>query len=144
MKIVDGGWVPLLLAGCAMVVMWTWVRGAALLAKKTRRDSISMQDLIRMLEKSKPIRVAGTAVFLTNTPEVAPSAFMHNLKHNKVMHERVWLMSVVTEDTPRVPISRRFEIQSCPRISPASFCTTAIWRARAFRRRSRPCARPPA
>jgi len=111
MKIVDGGWVPLLLAGCAMVVMWTWVRGAALLAKKTRRDSISMQDLIRMLEKSKPIRVAGTAVFLTNTPEVAPSAFMHNLKHNKVMHERVWLMSVVTEDTPRVPISRRFEIQ---------------------------------
>ncbi len=56
-----------------------------------------------MLEKSKPIRVAGTAVFLTTSPEVAPSAFMHNLKHNKVMHERVLLMSVKTEDTPRVP-----------------------------------------
>nr|WP_026607926.1 potassium transporter Kup [Methylocapsa acidiphila] len=111
MKIVDGGWVPLLLGGCAMVVMWTWVRGAALLAQKTRRDSISMQDLIRMLERSKPIRVAGTAVFLTNAPEVAPSAFMHNLKHNKVMHERVWIMSVVTEDTPRVPLNRRFEIR---------------------------------
>ncbi len=110
MKIVDGGWVPLLIGGCAMVVMWTWVRGADLLARKTRRDSISMQDLIRMLEKSKPIRVAGTAVFLTNTPEVAPSAFMHNLKHNKVMHERVLLMSVQTEDTPRVPIAKRFEI----------------------------------
>ncbi len=110
MKIVDGGWVPLLIGGCAMVVMWTWVRGADLLASKTRRDSISMQDLIRMLEKSKPIRVAGTAVFLTNTPEVAPSAFMHNLKHNKVMHERVLLMSVHTEDTPRVPLAKRFEI----------------------------------
>lgn len=111
MKIVDGGWAPLLLGGCAMIVMWTWVRGSDLLARKTRRDSISMQDLIRLLEKSKPIRVAGTAVFLTNTPEVAPSAFMHNLKHNKVMHERVLLMSVLTEDMPRVPISRRFELQ---------------------------------
>ena len=110
MKIVDGGWVPLLLGGFAMVVMWTWVRGADLLARKTQRDSISMADLIRMLEKSKPIRVAGTAVFLTNSPEVAPSAFMHNLKHNKVMHERVLLMSVKTEDTPRVPMARRFEI----------------------------------
>lgn len=110
MKIVDGGWVPLLLGGCAMIVMWTWVRGAALLAKKTRRDSISMQDLIRMLERSKPIRVAGTAIFLTNTPEVAPAAFMHNLKHNKVMHERVLIMSVLTEDMPRVPASKRFEI----------------------------------
>jgi KUP system potassium uptake protein len=110
LKIKDGGWVPLLLGSCAMVVMWTWVRGANLLALKTRRDSISMQDLIRMLEKSKPIRVAGTAVFLTNTPEVAPSAFMHNLKHNKVMHDRVILMSVQTEDTPRVPMAKRFEI----------------------------------
>jgi len=109
-KIVDGGWVPLLLGGCAMIVMWTWVRGATLLAKKTRRDSISMQDLIRMLERSKPIRVAGTAIFLTNTPEVAPAAFMHNLKHNKVMHERVLIMSVLTEDTPRVPLAKRFEI----------------------------------
>lgn len=110
LKIVDGGWVPLLLGGCAMVTMWTWVRGTDLLARKTRRDSISMQDLIRMLEKSKPIRVAGTAVFLTNSPEVAPSAFMHNLKHNKVMHERVLLMSVKTEATPRVPMAKRLEI----------------------------------
>ncbi|WP_395666671.1 potassium transporter Kup [Methylocella sp.] len=109
-KVVDGGWVPLLLAACAMICMWTWVRGTDLLARKTRRDSISMQDLIRMLEKSKPLRVAGTAVFLTNSPEIAPSAFMHNLKHNKVMHERVLLMSVKTEETPRVPPEKRFEI----------------------------------
>jgi KUP system potassium uptake protein len=111
MKIVDGGWVPLLFAGCAMIVMWTWVRGTALLARKFRRDSIPVPDLIRMLEKSKPIRVAGTAVFLASSPEIAPSALMHNLKHNKVLHERVWLLSVLTGDTPRVPAGKRYQIE---------------------------------
>jgi KUP system potassium uptake protein len=111
LKIVDGGFVPLILAGCAMVTMWTWVRGTAILTQKSRRDSIAMSDLIRMLEKSKPIRVAGTAVFMTNTPEVAPAAFMHNLKHNKVMHERVLIVSVQTADTPMVPVSKRYEIE---------------------------------
>ncbi|HUZ90780.1 MAG TPA: potassium transporter Kup [Methylocella sp.] len=110
MKIIEGGWVPLLLGGCAMVVMWTWVRGTRLLTQKLRRDTIPTPDLIRMLEKSKPMRVAGTAIFLTSSPEIAPSALMHNLKHNKVLHERVWILSVVTEDTPRVPASQRFQI----------------------------------
>ena len=62
-----------------------------ILATKTHRDSIPIRDLIRMLEKSKPTRVTGTAVFLTSDPEVAPSALMHNLKHNKVLHERVFI-----------------------------------------------------
>ncbi|MCI0598316.1 MAG: potassium transporter Kup [Beijerinckiaceae bacterium] len=110
-KILDGGWVPLLLAGCAIVVMWTWVRGTVLLTQKFRRDSIPTPDLIKMLEKSKPIRVPGTAIFLTSSPELAPSALMHNLKHNKVLHERVWILSVLTENTPRVPSSRRFQIE---------------------------------
>jgi KUP system potassium uptake protein len=111
MKIVDGGWVPLLLAGCSMVLMWTWVRGTKLLTAKFRRDSIPTSDLIRMLEKSKPMRVAGTAIFLTSTPEIAPSALMHNLKHNKVLHERVVILSVVTGDTPRIPANKRYEIE---------------------------------
>ena len=93
-KVLEGGWVPLSLGALSMIVMWTWVRGTDLLAKKTHRDSIPTTDLIRMLEKSKPTRVAGTAVFLTGDPNVAPSALMHNLKHNKVLaraggdHER--------------------------------------------------------
>ncbi|HUI21814.1 MAG TPA: potassium transporter Kup [Methylocella sp.] len=111
MKIVEGGWVPLMIGGCSMVVMWTWVRGTRLLTQKFRRDSIPTPDLIRMLETSKPMRVAGTAVFLTSSPEIAPSALMHNLKHNKVLHERVWILSVLTEDTPRVPASKRFQIE---------------------------------
>ena len=110
-KVLEGGWVPLLLAACSMILMWTWVRGNALLVRKTQRDSIKTVDLIRMLEKSKPVRVAGTAIFLTNHPETAPSSLMHNLKHNKVLHERVLIMSVKTEVTPRVPAAKRYEIE---------------------------------
>ena len=111
MKVVDGGWVPLALGGLMMIVMWTWVRGASLLTGKTRRDSIPTRELIAMLAKSKPTRVPGTAIFLTSDPGVAPSALMHNLKHNKVLHERVLVMSVKTEDTPRVLPANRFEIE---------------------------------
>ena len=110
-KVLEGGWVPLSLAGLSMIVMWTWVRGTELLARKTHRDSIPTTDLIRMMEKSKPTRVPGTAVFLTGDPNVAPSALMHNLKHNKVLHERIVIMNVVTKPTPRVSESNRFEIE---------------------------------
>jgi KUP system potassium uptake protein len=111
-KILDGGWVPLLLGSATFVVMWTWSRGSAILTIKTHRDSIPMGDLIKMLEKSKPVRVPGTAVFLTSDPSVAPSSFMHNLKHNKVLHERVVMMCVKTEPSPRVPPSQRYEIRA--------------------------------
>jgi KUP system potassium uptake protein len=109
-KVFDGGWIPLLLGGTMVLVMWTWTRGSAILSLKTHRDSIPTTDLIKMLEKSKPVRVPGTAVFLTSDPSVAPSSFMHNLKHNKVVHERVVIMCVRTETAPRVPASQRFEV----------------------------------
>ncbi len=109
-KVLDGGWVPLMLGGSMFILMWTWSRGSAILNAKTHRDSIPMPDLIRMLEKSKPVRVPGTAVFLTNDPTSAPSSLMHNLKHNKVLHERVVLLNVRTETTPRVADANRFEI----------------------------------
>jgi KUP system potassium uptake protein len=110
MKVVDGGWVPLALGACSMVVMWTWVRGTRLLAEKTHRDSIPVMDLIAMLQKSKPTRVSGTAIFLTSDPNVAPTALMHNIKHNKVLHERVLIICVRTENRPRVAPEKRFEI----------------------------------
>ncbi len=109
-KVLDGGWVPLMLGASMFVLMWTWSRGSAILNTKTHRDSIPMPDLIKMLEKSKPVRVPGTAVFLTNDPTSAPSSLMHNLKHNKVLHERVVLLNVRTETTPRVAEVNRFEI----------------------------------
>ncbi len=111
-KLLDGGWVPLVLGGVMFVVMWTWSRGSAILSAKTHRDSIPMADLIKMLEKSKPARVRGTAIFLTSDPSVAPSSFMHNLKHNKVLHERVVMMCVKTETSPRVPPDQRFEVRA--------------------------------
>jgi KUP system potassium uptake protein len=94
-----------------MIVMWTWMRGTHLLEERTHRDSIAIQDLIRMLERSPPARARGTAVFLTSNPAVAPSALMHNLKHNNVLHQRVIIMSVKTENTPRVTLQNRYEIE---------------------------------
>ena len=111
-KVVDGGWVPLTIGTAMFVLMWTWSRGSAILLARTHRDSIPMLDLIKMLEKSKPVRVQGTAVFLTNDPTSAPSSLMHNLKHNKVLHERVVLLNVRTETTPRVPAANRYEMKS--------------------------------
>ncbi len=112
MKILEGGWVPVLLGVCSMLVMWTWVRGSNLLREKTRRDSIPLSELLAMLRKSSPHRVPGTAVFLTPDPNLAPTALLHNIKHNKVLHERVLIISVVTENTPRVKPDKRFELET--------------------------------
>ncbi len=111
-KILDGGWVPVLVGATMVVIMWTWLRGTRLLESKVHRDSIPLLDLIHMLEKSKPTRVPGTAIFLTSDPDVAPAALMHNLKHNKVLHERVFVISVKTDDMPRVSPQNRFEIKN--------------------------------
>jgi KUP system potassium uptake protein len=111
-KVVDGGWVPLMLGVAMFVLMWTWSRGSVILLARTHRDSIPMLDLIKMLERSKPVRVQGTSVFLTNDPTSAPSSLMHNLKHNKVLHERVVLLNVRNETTPRVPAANRYEMKS--------------------------------
>ncbi len=111
LKLFDGGFVPVLIGLAMITIMWTWRRGSRILEGKTRRGSIPTVDLIRMLQKSKPTRVSGTAIFLTSTAEVAPAALMHNLKHNKVLHERVLIVSVATEDSPRVNPARRSEIE---------------------------------
>ena len=111
-KVLDGGYVPLLLGSATFVIMWTWSRGSRILVEKTHRDSIPVAQLLKMLEKSKPTRVPGTAIFLTNDVSVAPSSFLHNLKHNKVVHERVVMMCVRNEPRPRVPLEKRYEIET--------------------------------
>lgn len=111
LKLFDGGYVPVLIGAAMVAIMWTWNRGTRLLEIKTHKDSIPTRNLIRMLEKSKPTRVPGTAIFLTSDPEVAPAALMHNLKHNKVLHERIILVSVRTEEVPRVAPAARCETE---------------------------------
>ena len=111
LKVVEGGWVPLAFGGLVMVVMHTWRRGSRLLYDKTRRQEISLDDLVRMLEKKPPIRVPGTAVFLTSTPDAAPTALMHSLKHYKVLHEHNVILTIETVDTPRVEAAERVRIK---------------------------------
>ena len=111
LKVVDGGWLPLLLAGFLMLVMVTWVQGSKILVKHARKSGGEIDWLTRKLEQKPPARVAGTAVFLTSTPDLAPTALMHNLKHNRVLHERNIIMAIVTEDTPRVPRHERIQIE---------------------------------
>jgi KUP system potassium uptake protein len=111
MKIPDGAWAPLAIGGAIVLVMWTWTRGTRLLTAKARKDSLPMTDLIEMLGARPPHRTPGTAIFLTSDPDVAPVALMHNLKHNKVLHEKNIILTVRTQDRPRVSKEKRIEIE---------------------------------
>ena len=111
LKLFTGGYVPVLLATALIVLMWTWVRGTGILFAKVRKTDVPLSDLVSMLGKSPPHRVKGTAVFLTSDPETAPSALLHNLKHNKVLHEKNVVLTVKTVDTPRVADDERVKIE---------------------------------
>jgi KUP system potassium uptake protein len=110
MKVIEGAWVPVLFGIVAVLIMTTWLRGSRLLTQKNRRIEVPFEPLVRSLEKKPPHIVPGTAVFLTSDPEYAPTALLHNLKHNKVLHEHNVVLTVVTADTPRVPEQDRVQI----------------------------------
>ncbi|MBU1377263.1 MAG: potassium transporter Kup [Alphaproteobacteria bacterium] len=111
LKFFHGAWLPLAMGGCLIVVMWTWNRGAQILTEKTRRDSVSLTELADILKARAPHRAPGTAIFLTSDPDTAPVALMHNLKHNKVLHEKNIILSVTTAETPRVSDENRVRIE---------------------------------
>jgi KUP system potassium uptake protein len=111
LKVPQGGWVPLLIGGCLVTVMLTWRKGARILAQKTRRLEMPVEELIRMLEKRPPARVPGTAVFLTAAPDSAPTALLHSLKHYKVLHENNVILTIVVESFPRVAPQVRVEME---------------------------------
>ncbi|MFA5121661.1 potassium transporter Kup [Zavarzinia sp.] len=117
LKVAEGGWMPLALGGTLGLIMVTWVKGTTILAEKSRRDSLPLMDVVAMLEKSQPHQVPGTAMFLTSTPNVAPVALMHNLKHNKVLHEQNVIVTIEVAQEPRVDPEARVSVQSLsPRI----------------------------
>ncbi len=109
-KIPHGAWLPLVLGAALVLIMWTWTSGTKILAEKTRRDSIPLKTLLDNLAAHPVHKVPGTAIFLTSDPDLAPVALMHNLKHNKVLHENIAVLSVSTAEMPRVPESDRLEI----------------------------------
>jgi KUP system potassium uptake protein len=111
LKIPQGAWMPLALGASLVVVMWTWNRGAAILTEKTRRDSVPLLELADILKARGPYRAPGTAIFLTSDPDTAPVALMHNLKHNKVLHEKNIILSVSIAETPRVSDENRVRIE---------------------------------
>jgi KUP system potassium uptake protein len=110
LKVFEGGWVPLALGGVLIVVMLTWRRGTRALFEKTRRLETPLNALAASLERKPPLRVPGTAVFLTSDPESAPTALLHSLKHYKVLHERNVILTIEIADTPRVDDEERVRI----------------------------------
>jgi KUP system potassium uptake protein len=111
LKIPQGGWMPLLVGSLLVLLMMTWQRGTHILFDKTRKVDVPLIELVGILEKSQPHRVKGTAVFLTSDPDRAPAALLHNLKHNKILHEQNVVLTVRTADTPRVGDDERVRIE---------------------------------
>ncbi len=110
-KIPDGGWFPLVLGIVLFTLLRTWRRGRQLLHDEIRKEGIQLDSFLPGLMLAPPVRVPGTAIFLTADPGVVPHALMHNLKHNKVLHQRNVFLTVETLSTPYAPVHRKLQIQ---------------------------------
>ncbi|MBI2768239.1 MAG: potassium transporter Kup [Burkholderiales bacterium] len=112
LKLLQGGWFPLLIGGCIFTLMMTWKQGRALLNEKLRADAIDLTSFLEAVFVSPPTRVQGTAVFLTGEPGTVPNAMLHNLKHNKVLHEHNLFVTVRSHEVPWIGMNKRLEIES--------------------------------
>jgi len=110
-KIFDGGWFPLALGLAIHTLLMTWKRGRAALTERMRIDTMPLDLFIQSMFHDPPIRVPGTGVFMTTAPDGVPRALLHNLLHNKVLHARVVLVNVITDDVPYVPVSERVRVE---------------------------------
>ena len=111
LKIPDGGWFPLLVGSLVFLLMSTWKRGSQLLSERLSDESIELNTFIDALEVSMPTRVPGTAVFMTSSVGHVPNAMLHNLMHNKVLHERGLIVAVQVFDVPYVPEIDRVDVR---------------------------------
>jgi len=109
LKLPQGGYVPLLIASAMIVIMWTWVRGTRVLMTRTRNQG-TIVDVLKGLEMHPPLTAKGTAIFLTADADIAPTALLHNLKHNQVMHEQNVILTVRSAQEPYVPDDRKVEL----------------------------------
>jgi len=110
LKIAEGGWFPIIVAAVVFTVMASWWRGRRVLAELRGRDALPLRDFVERLDPAKPARVPGTAIFLTRDLAHVPVALLHALKHYKMLHERVVMMQVDTEDVPHVLDEQRLAI----------------------------------
>jgi KUP system potassium uptake protein len=123
LKIVEGGWFPILVAAAVFIVMSTWWRGRRLLAEKRARETMPIADFLATLAPGRPPRIPGTAVIMARQIDQVPTALLHALKHFKVLHERTVLMSVATRDVPHVADDDRLEIGDLGN----GFFTVTVW-----------------
>ena len=110
LKVPQGGWVPLVLGIALVAMMTSWKRGRELLLDRWKQDSLPLSSFLARLPQSRTIRVPGMAIFMTGNSDYVPGALLHNLKHNKVLHERVLFVTVANEDMPAVPADERVTV----------------------------------
>jgi len=110
-KFFEGGWLPIAVAAVALIIMVAWINGRERLLKARWDQALPLTDFVDQISKSKPHRVPGTAIFMVPHEKITPLALLHNLKHNKVMHERVVLMNMSIVEKPFVPDNERIRIQ---------------------------------
>jgi KUP system potassium uptake protein len=111
LKISQGGWVPLVIAAGVFTLMDTWKRGRSILAEQFRQRTMPIDLFLADVARHPERRVPGTAVFMSGTAEGVPPTLLHNLKHNKIVHQTVVLLTVVTEEAPHVPTEQRLEVK---------------------------------
>ena len=112
LKFAEGGWFPILVAGAIFTLMVTWKEGRYILNQKLHEDAIELPSFLEAVFVSPPVRVEGTAVFLTAAPGTVPNALLHNLKHNKVLHENNLFVTVRNHEVPWIGMHKRLEIES--------------------------------
>ncbi|HEX6704339.1 MAG TPA: potassium transporter Kup [Albitalea sp.] len=111
-KVFEGGWFPLLIGAVMFTLMTTWKQGRVLMAERLRDDAIDLKSFLEAVFVSPPSRVAGTAVFLVAEQGITPNALLHNLKHNKVLHETNLFVTVKQHEIPWIPFDRRAEMDA--------------------------------
>jgi len=109
-KVVEGGWVPLVLAMVLTGMMTSWKQGRDVLLSRWKQSSMPLAPFLTRLPQSRIIRVPGLAVFMTSNPDYVPTSLLHNLKHNKVLHENVLFVTVENDDVPEISGERRSEV----------------------------------
>jgi KUP system potassium uptake protein len=112
LKIADGGWFPLLMAAALYLILATWKDGRNLLAEKFRKDAIDLPGFLEAVFVFPPVRPDGTAVFLSSSVGIVPNALLHNLKHNKVLHQTNLFLTVQNQDIPKVPVEEQAQMTS--------------------------------
>lgn len=110
MKITHGGWVPIVVGALIYILMVTWQKGRAILYARLKERSVSIEEFCQMILRTPPLRVTGTAIYMAGDPSGIPVPLLHNLKHNKVLHERVAILTIQTKDEPFVPKKERVMI----------------------------------